>query len=60
MAEKPIKVPRVVWALGDREQSTQSGVTTERRPLYHKGRRVGELDPDYAGIVFAALEKSKK
>jgi len=60
MATKAIKVPKVIWALGDREQTTQSGVTRLTRPIYYKGRRVGEIDPDYAEPLMAALSKVKR
>lgn len=60
-----IKVPRAVWALGDREQSTTSGVTIETRPLYYLPRgadrpvRVGEINPDYAEPLMKVLLKVK-
>lgn len=59
MSGKTIKVPEVIWALGDREQSTRSGVTWLTRPIYYKGRRVGEIDPDYAEPLMSALLKVK-
>jgi hypothetical protein len=60
MSEKLIKVPAVVFALGDREQNTQSGVTTVMRPLYYRGRRIGEIDPDYAEVVMRQLLKATR
>lgn len=61
-----VKVPRVIWALGDREQSTQSGVTTEVRPLYFRVPggdgtpvRVGSINPDYAEPLMKQLSKAK-
>jgi hypothetical protein len=51
----------VSWVLGDREQSTNSGVTVVTRPLYYRptGRlhpiRVGAIDPDYAEPLMKAL-----
>jgi hypothetical protein len=56
---KTIRAPRVVWSLGDREQSTHSGVTITVRPLYYKGRRIGEINPDYADVMFAALASKR-
>ncbi len=52
---KIIKVPEVTFALGDREQTTQAGVTVATRPLYYKGKRIGSLDADHAGDVIARL-----
>lgn len=52
-----IDVPQVVWALGDREESTGM------RPLYlrqadeEEMTRVGTIDPRYAGPLMAALSK---
>lgn len=63
---KIIKVPSVIWVLGDREQSTASGVTIVTRPLYYqKGGigpavRVGTINPDYAEPLMDALSKAKK
>lgn len=59
-----IKVPRVVWALGDREQITTSGVTVETRPIYYQPKdgprvRVGAINPDYAEPLMKALSKVK-
>jgi hypothetical protein len=54
-----IKVPEVIWALGDTEQSTQSGVTILRRPIYYKSKRVGAIDPDYAAPLMKQLLKAK-
>jgi hypothetical protein len=66
---KTITVPFVKWVLGDHEQSTNSGVTISTRPLYRrfKGRdgteprtvKVGDVNPDYADLVMAALAKDK-
>lgn len=61
MSKKAIQIPRVVWTLGDPEQTTTSGVTIVRRPLYYRpdaaerAVRVGSLDPDYAAQVLDAL-----
>jgi hypothetical protein len=59
-----IKVPRVVWALGDREQATTSGVTTESRAIYYQPKngprlRVGSIHPDYVEPLMKALSKVK-
>lgn len=60
-----IKVPRVLWALGDREQATTSGVTCETRPIYYRPEgaaspiRVGSINPDYAEPLMKALSKAK-
>lgn len=50
-----IKVPEVIWALGDAEQSTASGVTTTTRPIYYKGRRAGSIHTDYVEPLMAKL-----
>jgi hypothetical protein len=58
-----IKVPAIVWTLGDREQATTSGVTRESRPIYYRPKdterleRAGWIDPDYAEPLMAALSK---
>ena len=58
-----IKVREVVWALGDREQITQSGVTIETRSLYYRPNgskravQVGRINPDYAEPLMSALLK---
>lgn len=52
-----IKVPEITWALGDTEQHTISGVTKLIRPIYYKGRRVGEIDPDVAEPLMKKLLK---
>jgi hypothetical protein len=54
-----IKIPPVIFALGDCEQSTTSGVTVLTRPLYYRGRRIGAIDPDYAEVVMRQLLKAK-
>lgn len=51
------KKPVVIWALGDREQSTHSGITVESRAIYYKGKRVGEIHPDYSEPLMRALLK---
>lgn len=56
---KRIKVPQVVFALGDHRQATSSGVTMTFRPLYYKGRCIGQIDPDYADVVMRQLLKAK-
>ena len=41
-----IKVPEVVWALGDPEQSNLGGLsnlTVVTRPIYYKGKRAGSI-----------------
>lgn len=66
MTYKPIPVPVVIWALGDPEQSTNSGVTVMVRPLYHRtGKeigeamtRIGEINPDYSEALMTALFES--
>lgn len=61
-----IKIPAVVWMLGDREQSTTSGVTVVTRPLYYRPKdslsmiRVGSINPDYAEPLMKVLGKVKK
>ena len=56
-----IKVPHIYWSLGDREQTTTSGVMILTRPLYYSKKgdgkyvRVGTIDPDYAEPLMSAL-----
>ncbi len=50
-----IEVPEVVWALGDPEQSTTSGVTITTRPIYYKGKRAGTILRDYGEPLMAKL-----
>jgi len=68
MPNKPrsfVTVPRVVWALGDKEQSTISGVTVETRAIYYRPKgaphhiRVGSIHPDYAEPLMEALSKGE-
>lgn len=63
---KVIKVPQAIWALGDAEQFTVSGVTTVVRPLYYRapegdGRtlRAGSINPDYAEPLMNQLLKQR-
>ncbi len=53
--EMIIEVPEVVWALGDPEQSTTSGVTITTRPIYYKGKRAGTILRDYGEPLMAKL-----
>jgi hypothetical protein len=61
---KTIEIPPLIWMLGKPEQWTQGGVTRTVRPLYYRakgqseGLRVGTIDPDYAELLMAALDKS--
>lgn len=56
---KPIKVPAVIWALGDPKQVIVNGVTDTTRPIYYKGRLVGRIDSDYAEPLMQQLLKAK-
>jgi hypothetical protein len=61
-----IRVPEVIWELGDPEQSTTSGVTVTTRPIYYRRpgatetRRVGAIDPDYADELMAVLLQARR
>lgn len=62
-----IKVPRIIWALGDPEQTTTSGVTVITRPLYYfpedvraRAIRIGTINPDYAEPLMTALGKDTR
>ena len=56
-----IRVPRVIWALGDPEQATSSGVTVTTRPIYYcqngasEAIRVGSISPDYAEVLMTPV-----
>ena len=51
----PIKIPQVIWALGDLEQLTTSGVTVTTRPIYYRGKRAGSIHRDYASQLLVKL-----
>jgi len=54
-----IKVPTVIWALGDPQQFTYSGnVDVTMRPLYHNGVRAGWIQRDHVEALMAALLKA--
>jgi hypothetical protein len=55
-----VKVPKVTWSLGDREQLVlHDDVILEMRPLYYqpgvKRVRVGLISPDYADALIRVL-----
>lgn len=61
-----IKLPKIYWALGDREPATERDVTTECRPLLYsrhgdgKFTRAGSIHPDYTEALMKALNGGKR
>lgn len=61
---KPVKVPGVVWSLGDREQYTASGDTVSVRTLYYQpegakeATRVGTINSDFEEQLMDALGRA--
>lgn len=63
MSKITIRVPVIVWTLGDHEQSTDAGVTRVTRPLYFRPVgsehlvRAGDINPDFAEPLMRVLSK---
>ena len=58
-----IKIPRIIWSLGDRELTRRHDITVEIRPIYYFPKYalsricVGSINPDYAEPLMKMLSK---